>query len=98
MWIFTCYNSINKIKRYQSKIYELHVRVVDCPDPEFNTTFTEFGDDPKNSYGSSFRVFCKEGYYFAQQEFQDCGKYIVIIVLPEVPDITRVQSISQSSF
>ena len=51
----------------------------DCPDPEFNA-FTGFGGTPENMYGSSFSVFCNEGYYFAQEEFQDCSKYHISTV------------------
>jgi hypothetical protein len=52
----------------------------DCPDPGFNETFTEFMvDDPLNIYGREFAVSCKDGYYFAQQEFQDCGNYLLVV-------------------
>ena len=45
-----------------------------CPDPQFNENFTSFNGEQSNVFGSQFSVSCKEGYYFAQEEFQDCGK------------------------
>ena len=50
--------------------------MTDCPDPEFDDATTQFIGAESTKYGAKFSVMCKDGYYFAQEEFTpDCGMY-----------------------
>ena len=66
-------------------VIHLYQSVADCEIPPFNSTspgfkITDTSDQPikgslKNHFGASFRVQCLSGYYFSQEEFNECSKF-----------------------
>ena len=61
--------------------------VTGCEDPPFNSSSLGFeGVDtvgnPLNTYFKAFfTVKCQTGYFFAQEEFGDCRKFIAVTVI-----------------
>ena len=66
-------------------VVHLYQFVADCEIPPFNSTspgfkITDTSGQPitgsmDNHFGASFRVECRSGYYFSQEEFNKCSKF-----------------------